>query len=205
MKARKVAGLDADGTLADNLRRIVVVRSAELHGFMPQASDPAEVQALHDMRIAAKRLRYILEISAHCFGPYAEVAGKRAKEVQDLVGEIHDCDETLPRVRALLADTVEADARAVVARAAPDAEDLDAALAGDAPHAGAYRGLGTLLAFLTARRALLFDRFLSLWAVLEAEGFHDRLEAALHEAPAAFTSSSPDVPADGVVSPEDPA
>ena len=27
--------------------------------------------ALHDMRIAAKRLRYVLEVSATCFGPYA--------------------------------------------------------------------------------------------------------------------------------------
>ena len=34
----------------------------------PRALDPAEVAALHDMRIAAKRLRYILELTAPCFG-----------------------------------------------------------------------------------------------------------------------------------------
>jgi CHAD domain-containing protein len=36
-----------------------------------EAADPREVEALHDMRIAAKRLRYILEITEPCFGEYA--------------------------------------------------------------------------------------------------------------------------------------
>ena len=62
MKARRVAGLDPEGTLADNAERIVLVRLDELCSFMPRAADPDEVVALHDMRIAAKRLRYILEV-----------------------------------------------------------------------------------------------------------------------------------------------
>ena len=68
-KARKVKGLDPEGTLADNAERIVRVaprRAAVVH---PAPLDPAEVVALHDMRIAAKRLRYILEMTAEtCFG-----------------------------------------------------------------------------------------------------------------------------------------
>ena len=63
MKARKVKGLDPAEPLADNAERIVRVRLDEMCGFMPQAADPSEVVALHDMRIAAKRLRYILEIT----------------------------------------------------------------------------------------------------------------------------------------------
>ena len=53
MKARKVKGLDPDGTLADNLQRIVAARLDELASFVPKALDPAEVKTLHDMRIAA--------------------------------------------------------------------------------------------------------------------------------------------------------
>jgi hypothetical protein len=88
MKARKVKGLDADGALADNAERIVRARLDELQGFIPRALDPDEVVALHDMRIAAKRLRYILEVTAEsCFGPYAETALKRTKELQDLLFE----------------------------------------------------------------------------------------------------------------------
>ena len=52
-----------NGALADNLQRIVATRLNELASFVPKALDPAEVKALHDMRIAAKRLRYILEVT----------------------------------------------------------------------------------------------------------------------------------------------
>ncbi len=100
MKARKVKGLDPDGTLADNAERIVRVRLDELCGFMPAAADPEEVVALHDMRIAAKRLRYLLELSEPLFGAPAKTNAKVVKGLQDLLGEIHDCDEAIPRVLA---------------------------------------------------------------------------------------------------------
>ena len=100
MKARKVKGLDPSGTLADNLERIVEVRLAELEGFTPAALDPAEADAQHDMRIAAKRLRYILELGSPAIGEYAVTAAKRVKELQDILGEIHDADVLLPRIEA---------------------------------------------------------------------------------------------------------
>ncbi|MBW3548389.1 MAG: copper transporter [Actinobacteria bacterium] len=104
MKARKVKGLDPDAPLVDNARRIVQTRLDELHRFVPEALDPARARELHDMRIAAKRLRYVLEVTAHCFGPYADTGRKRTKELQDIIGEIHDCDVLLPRVDELLAE-----------------------------------------------------------------------------------------------------
>ena len=48
MRARKVKGLDPDGTLADNLQRIVAARLDELASFVPKAFDPTEVKALAD-------------------------------------------------------------------------------------------------------------------------------------------------------------
>ena len=72
MKARSVKGLDPDGPLADNAERIVATRARRAVGrSRRRRCDPAEVEALHDMRIAAKRLRYVLEVTATCFGPYA--------------------------------------------------------------------------------------------------------------------------------------
>ena len=104
MKARKVKGLGCGEPLADNARRIVAVRFDELQGFVPKALDPGEVEALHDMRIAAKRLRYVLEVTEECFGPFGSDMRGRAKELQDILGDIHDCDVLLPQVEGALAD-----------------------------------------------------------------------------------------------------
>ncbi len=190
MKARRVKGLDPAGPLADNAARIVAVRLAELRSFAPKALDPAQVDALHDMRIASKRLRYILELTAEsCFGDYATTGAKRARELQDLLGEIHDCDVTLPRVLALIErrrELAALDARG----AAGDADDLDPALAAAALPADAWRGLEVLATHLRARRALLFERFLELWRSLERNGFAARLEYALGERPTPETLPS---------------
>jgi hypothetical protein len=206
VKARRVKGLDPDAALADNLQRIVATRLDEMCSFIPRALDPARVKALHDMRIAAKRLRYILEVAAEpCFGPYATTAIKRTKDLQDLLGELHDCDVQLPRVRALQEELRAADALEARARAG-DAPDLDPTLASGTPHAEAWRGLETLGLYVEARRGLLFERFLELWRDLEREGFRARLDYAISERPEAPTPLSPsdngDQPAAAIASPE---
>jgi len=100
MKARAVPDLDPEGRLLDNARRIAAVRQAELESFVPRALDPAETKALHDMRIAAKRLRYVLELFRPVLGDVAAATAKRARELQETLGEIHDCDDLLVRLRA---------------------------------------------------------------------------------------------------------
>ncbi|MCW3040571.1 MAG: hypothetical protein JWM31_2476 [Solirubrobacterales bacterium] len=183
MKAARVKGLKPEAPLADSLERIVTVRLAELCAFMPAAEDPANVTELHDMRIAAKRLRYILEISCDLFGPYAAPAALRTKALQSILGEIHDCDVTLPLVLELADETRAADVAALIAAAnAAGATDLDpAGVAATAPHAGAHRGLASMAVYLRARRELLFARFLELWLELEREGFRARLGFAIGE------------------------
>ena len=180
MKARTVPGLDPDGTLADNAERIVRVRLDELCGFMPKAADPDEIVALHDMRIAAKRLRYILEVTGPFLGEYATTAAKRVRDIQDLVGEIHDCDVQRPQVLGLL-DELRARDAAELRRVAGDADDLDPALSAQTPHRAAYGGLDVLAAHLQARRSLLFERFLALWEKLDSQGFRRKLEEAIEQ------------------------
>ena len=168
MKARKVKGVDPEAPLIDGAERIIAVRLDELCGFAPKVFDPGEVDALHDMRIAAKRLRYILEVTGGLFGDYADDARKRTKELQELLGDIHDCDVLVPRVLALLEDLRE--------------EDVDAVLGGDEPpHADEYRGLELLIVQTRAKRRRLFERFLEFWTDLERDGFRPRLEYAIAE------------------------
>ena len=124
VKARKVKRLDPGGPLAENVRRIIDVRAREVRmSFSPAVLDPREVEALHDMRIAAKRLRYVLELIAPVFGEPAARGAKRAKKLQDVLGEIHDCDETVPRVERHIERLRLEDAAALREGAEPGASD----------------------------------------------------------------------------------
>ena len=173
MRARRVKGLEAHTRLEDAAERMVRVRVAELCDLAGRALEPEAVDALHDTRIAAKRLRYLLEITAPVLGPYAETAGRRCKDVQDLLGEVHDCDVMLPRLDALRAEVRATDA-AVMAAA-------DGARPPEPPHADAYRGLERLAVEISARRRRLFAEWLELWTDLERKGFRARLEHAAGE------------------------
>jgi hypothetical protein len=200
VKPRKVKGLDPAAPLADSLQRIINSRLDELCAFMPAASDPARVTELHDMRIAAKRLRYSLEISGGLFGPYVAEATARTKALQSVLGELHDCDMTLPQVLELIDEARAGDvANVAAAAAAAGATDLDPGLlASTAPFADAHRGLATMAVYLEARRHVLFGGFLELWQELERDGFRARLVFAIGERPAPEPRSPDD---DGPVEP----
>jgi CHAD domain len=179
LRAREVKRIDADATLAQNARRIALVRLDELYSFAPKALDPSRKRALHDMRIAAKRLRYLLEVAEPALGPAAKRGAKEAKALQGLLGDIHDCDEMLLFVDDHLSRLRADDSAAVHLSAAADAEDLDPALVRIAPNRTRYRGVESLRTWLQARRALLHERFAERWAKLEAGGFRKKLESSL--------------------------
>jgi len=67
-------------------------RLAELEAFDAVADHPERVEELHSMRITAKRLRYTLEVFRPVLGEQAAAVLGQLKEMQDLLGEIHDCD-----------------------------------------------------------------------------------------------------------------
>jgi len=130
------------------------------------------------MRIAAKRLRYVLEVTGFVFGKTADTARRRARDLQDILGEIHDCEVMLPRARAH-AKRLQTEDAALVRSRAGRAPDLDPRLAARAPHRTAYRGLDVLAVYLEARRELLEDRFAAFWRRQEQTGTWVRLERAV--------------------------
>ena len=132
------------------------------------------------MRIAAKRLRYVLEVTEGCFGSEAESARKAAKRLQEVLGEIHDCDVMLPRVGDQLEALQADDARATLIRAGGD-DQLESRLVGEAPNRRTYRGLCVLAVHLRARRALLFERFCDLWRAENGRQTWDGLERTLYD------------------------
>jgi len=178
MKARQVRKLDPERSLGENAARIIQVRLDEMLAFAPQALD-GKTRAQHDMRIAAKRLRYVLEVTGFVFGKPADTARRRARDLQDILGEIHDCEVMLPRAREHSKSLQKSDAALVRSRAGR-APDLDPRLAARAPHRTSYRGLDVLSVYLEARRELLEDRFEAFWRRQEQTGTWVRLERTVN-------------------------
>jgi CHAD domain-containing protein len=101
VKARVVRTLDPEMGLEQAARQIVAVRADEVYSLANRAVVGRDPVALHDMRIAAKRLRYVLELVGFCLGQVAGEAEARMRELQTLIGDIHDCDVLLERLTRL--------------------------------------------------------------------------------------------------------
>jgi CHAD domain-containing protein len=96
--------LDPEASLATNARRVLAVRADALFGYGPVIPDAAASEALHDARIAAKRLRYTLELFRSVFGEEGERAIGRLRELQEELGELHDHDVRIALMMKELAD-----------------------------------------------------------------------------------------------------
>jgi CHAD domain-containing protein len=58
----------------------------------PSLDDPQDAEGHHQLRIAAKKLRYTLEICEPAYGGQLAAVIKIVKQVQSFLGDIHDCD-----------------------------------------------------------------------------------------------------------------
>ncbi len=78
----------------------ISMRIEELFSHEPFVSMPDQIEEHHEMRIAAKRLRYTMEIFADLYGDGLKAPIKAIKKLQDLLGDMHDCDvwvDSLPQ------------------------------------------------------------------------------------------------------------
>lgn len=192
MKPKPITGLDPTRKLRPNARRILAVRIDEVWSFEQYVTHPGHVRELHDMRIACKRLRYLLEIFEVAFpadlGPFID----QIKDLQDLLGDIHDRDVQVPMLHDHLERLAERDAaaaREMLRYAGPVGrmsqtrreaafERFRAQL--DESGAVSLRpGIAALLARRTRERDELYERFLVEWRRLGTERFRRRLERAL--------------------------
>lgn len=115
MKARDIDLSEACG-IDDAMRRIAIVRFAEVLTLAPALrKEPSG--ALHDLRIACKRLRHALSRFT-VREPALLEAASRLGQLQDALGEWHDC-------RTLL-EVLPAELRASRARVAVQAQDARA-------------------------------------------------------------------------------
>ena len=79
-------------TLVEDITAQVRASFARLLSFDAAVYVPGEVEKLHEMRIAAKRLRYTIELVRPVAGKRFDAALDAATQMQELLGELHDCD-----------------------------------------------------------------------------------------------------------------
>ncbi|HEY6122080.1 MAG TPA: CHAD domain-containing protein [Pyrinomonadaceae bacterium] len=72
--------------------RIVFDRLKELERLSDAFYHPLKTKPLHKMRIAAKHLRYALELFEQCLGPGTALFARKIAALQTSLGELHDCD-----------------------------------------------------------------------------------------------------------------
>ena len=164
-RAWPVDGIEPDGTLAANARRILAVRMAEYYSYEPIVPHQDAVQPLHDLRIAAKRLRYTLELFRDVFGVAGERNIGRVKAIQEALGELHDHDVRLDLIAEELAAL---DAKGTTERNEPGS----VAATGDP-----RPGLVGLRARQVAGRRAHYRTFRELWERFAAEGMRAELAA----------------------------
>jgi CHAD domain-containing protein len=102
--------LDAGMTFADAAARTVAVRAGEVFEHSEGVLDTSDIERVHAMRVATRRLRAVLEIFAPCFPKdrHAEVLSE-VKALADALGERRDPDVQLEGILALEQEMDEAD------------------------------------------------------------------------------------------------
>ena len=73
-------------------RAIIRDRLSEFEKLSDSLYLPLAAEPLHEMRIAAKRLRYAIELFDNCFNSSVAPFAKHASRLQSALGKIHDCD-----------------------------------------------------------------------------------------------------------------
>jgi len=100
-RARPIPDLAADDAYASAAAKIVAVRAREVADHAHDVLDVADIEHLHDMRVATRRLRAALEIFEPCFPPKEFGAAlAQVKAIADALGERRDRDITIATLEA---------------------------------------------------------------------------------------------------------
>ncbi len=189
-KAKRIIGLAADAPTGRNARIIARTRLAEIYDWDAYVDEPYHVRNLHNLRIAAKRLRYTLEIFQDVLPEGIEANIKEVEQVQEELGALHDSDVMIALLRLCLGSQDSGTGyEYVLARAsklwssgdfivnpALVASLLDPTVA---PSAQQRHGLELLLSSLQQQRNEQYNAFRKHWYELKGKDFRRELESLL--------------------------
>ena len=109
-KARDIPSIEHDATFREAAASAIEVRADEVFSFRDRALDTSDIEGVHDMRVATRRLRAVMEIFAVCFPrEQHRRALKEVKELADTLGERRDPDVMIDGLEAVAKSLAPAD------------------------------------------------------------------------------------------------
>ena len=151
-KAWKVKGIQPQSSYRSNAQAILAVKIQEVYSWAESIRDSDKVKELHNLRISIKRLRYSMEFLAINYGEEFQDFLKVLADLQEQLGDIHDCDV----VEIVLTDHLQS---------LPDQGDTETDAIGINP---------LLLRYRETRKAK-YEAFLQQWDALEEADFKGQL------------------------------
>jgi CHAD domain-containing protein len=148
-------------------REVIAARVVELKKLSNSLHHPFDSEPLHDMRIAAKRLRYAMELFAPCWGGKLTSYAHEVSELQTSLGELRDCDTWLDDLGARLD------------RNRSRFADAWTGAAGKGEHI--RRASVWLLSHFTKERSKHFRNALDRWEEWETNGFFAQMKCVLNQ------------------------
>lgn len=115
-RAREVPGFDCEESFARTAARVIEVRAAEVFEHSRGVLDLDDIEHVHDMRVATRRLRAAMEVFESCFPRKRrrEALGQ-VKELADALGERRDRDVAIVFLEGFAADLPRADRKHLAA------------------------------------------------------------------------------------------
>ncbi len=131
-KAREIPGLTTELAYGEVAARVLEVRGAELIEHSAGVLDTGDIERLHAMRVASRRLRAAIEIFRPCLPkPEAGRALRAVKDLADALGERRDRDVAIVALEAFATTMPAPDrpgVRSLVARFEAEQEAANVAL-----------------------------------------------------------------------------
>ena len=136
-------------------RTVIRERLKEVEKLSSSLYRPAQIEPLHEMRIAAKGLRYAIELFADCWDESLQEFAKETAHLQTAFWKLHDCDVWI--------ESFEKEILQSKKRKIRDESET----------------FVWLFTYFTQQRSKHFQDAFSIWNKWEAEGLSNKLQEAL--------------------------
>lgn len=176
---RRAAAAGVPAVAAERIGR----RLDTLLGYEPYLSDPDAIAEHHQMRIAGKKLRYTIEVYSPVYRLGLDKFLVRVKKVQEILGDIHDCDVWIDTLTAMI---VSERSRTRSGTGKDNAS----------PHT--LTGIRMFLHDREEQRHILHRKMILYWSSLGRAGIWDELRSALFDGRKAVFSLPQNLPEESV-------